>query len=316
MSKQPLIEQLDDAITGILKSSDGLRPSVDASLVEFVRIAGDLRDMPSPDFRANLRSRLERNVLINTKTVVFRPGFRTITPYLLPPGPEFVDFLKNVFGAEEMGRTESGPGRFHAELRIGDSMLMVGVGSPMKMPTSLELYVPDVDEVYKRAIDAGCKALQPVEDAHWEPLRFGCFQDPAGNTWSVGTHLGGNYIPEGRSTVSESLVAVGAAQLIDFMKQAFGAKEIKRYEWPGGLYASVQIGSSAVGVSEAANHEWMRPMPSMVYMYVPDCDALYQQALRAGATSFHAPADQSYGDRSGGVSDAWGNIWYMATPMY
>ncbi len=250
------------------------------------------------------------------KTVEFRPGFRTVTPYLVPPGPEFVDFLKNVFGAEETERTATGPGRFHAEFRIDDSMLMVGVGSSRKAPAVLELYVSNVDEVYKRAIEAGCKQLQPLEDAHWEDgLRLGSIEDPAGNHWVLAAHRGRNYIPEGRNALSASFVVKGAAQLIEFMQQAFDAKEVQRHEWPGGLYAAMRIGNSIVGVSEAANHEWMRPMPATIYMYVPHCDALYQQALRAGATSLAAPADHDYGDRSGGVTDAWGNVWYMATPM-
>jgi PhnB protein len=315
MSKQPLIDQLDELITVMLQSRDGARPSVDAPLVELARVVGELRDLPSPDFKAGLKAELERKALMTTKTFVARPGFQTITPYLLPPGPEYVDFLKNVFGAEETFRGETGPGRFHAEFRIGDSMLMVGVGSGRKMPASLQLYVPDVDAVYKRAVDAGCKELQAVSDAHWEPIRLGCVQDPAGNVWSIVTHRGDRYIPEGQHSLSAALVASGAARLAEFLKQAFDAKEIQRFEWPGGLFLSLRIGESAVGVSEAANHEWMNPMPAMIHMYVPDCDALYQQALRSGATSLQVPTDQSYGDRMAGVLDAWGNMWYMATPL-
>jgi uncharacterized glyoxalase superfamily protein PhnB len=220
--------------------------------------------------------------MMSAKTVVFPPGFRTITPYLLPQGLEFIDFLKRVFDAEETLRAEAGPGRFHAEVRIGDSMLMVGVGSGRKMPATIEVYVPNVDEVYKRAIDAGCMELQPVRDAHWEPIRFGCVQDQAGNGWSIATHLGKSYIPEGRSSISASFVVKGAARFIDFLKQAFDAHEIQRYEWPGGLYASVRIGGSVAGVSESTNHEWMRPMTTMINMYVPDCDTLYEEASRAG----------------------------------
>jgi len=219
-----------------------------------------------------------------------------------------------VFGAEETERTPTGTGRFHAECRIGDSMLMIGVGSGLTMPAALELYVPDVDAVYKRAVDAGCRELEPVYNAHWEPLRLGSVEDPAGNHWVIATRNEGNYIPEGRNSLTTSLVVTDAARLIEFMKQAFDAKEVQRWDWEGGLYASLRIGDSVMGVSEAANHEWMRPMKAMIYMYVPDCDALYHQALRAGATSFTAPADHDYGDRSGGVTDAWGNIWYMATP--
>jgi uncharacterized glyoxalase superfamily protein PhnB len=232
---------------------------------------------------------------------------------LLPPGPEYVDFLKRVFDAEQTERTETGPGRFHAEVRIGDSMVMIGVGSGRSMPTCLYVYVPNVDEVYKRDLNAGGVALEPIRDDYGD--RFGCVQDPAGNQWVIATHLGGNYIREGGNAVTAGFIAAGAARLIDFLKRAFNAQEIERHEWPGGLYASIRIGDSVVGVSEPTNHEWMRPMPTMIYMYVPDCDALYEQALRAGAHSIHPPADQPYGDRTGGVTDAWGNQWYMATPL-
>ena len=315
MSKQPLIDQLDAAIAEILANRGVMPSSVDASLVQLLDIAQDLSGLPAPNFKASLKADLERKALMSTKTVVFRPGFRTVTPYLIPPRAEFVDFLKNVFGAVETQRSPTGPDRFHAEFRIGDSMLMVGVGSGRTIPAMLELYVPNVDEVYNRAIDAGCKELESVRDAHWEPVRFGCLQDPAGNVWSIMTHLGSHYLPEGRNSLSASFAAAGAAGLIEFTKQAFDAKEVRRFEWPGGLYASIRIGDSVVGVNEAADHDWLRPMPAMIYMYVPDCDALYQQALRAGATSLAAPVDHDYGDRSGGVTDAWGNMWYMATPL-
>jgi uncharacterized glyoxalase superfamily protein PhnB len=252
---------------------------------------------------------------MSTKTVEFRHGYRTVTPYLLAPGLEFLDFLKNVFGAEETYRGETGPGRYHTELRIGDSMVMVGIGAGREMPASLQVFVPDADEVYKRAVAAGCKELQPVSNAHWEPIRFGSVQDPAGNGWTITTHLGGSYIPEGRNSLSAGFTVKGAAQLIEFMKSAFKAQEVQKWEWPGGLYAAMRIGDSVVGVGEVGNHEWMHPLTAMVYLYVPDCDALYHQALKEGATSLQQPTNQSYGDRSGGVLDAWGNMWYMATPI-
>jgi len=315
MSKEPLIDQLDQAISEILADPEFMPASVDPSLTEMLRVARDLCDVPRSDFKANLKADLERKAMMSTTaTVQFREGFRTVTAYLLSE-PLYVDFLKNVFGAIETERTETGPGRFHAEYRIDDSMLMLGVGSGLNMPTSIELYVPNVDEVFKRALDAGCKELMPVQDAHWEPVRFGCVEDPAGNTWSIATQLGKNYIPEGRNAISVGFVAKGAAQLIDFMKRAFNAQEIQKYEWPDGLYASIRIGESVVGVSEASNHEWMRPTPSMIYMYVEDCDALYAQALRAGAKSISEPKDQFYGDRHGAVQDEWGNQWYIATPI-
>jgi uncharacterized glyoxalase superfamily protein PhnB len=60
-------------------------------------------------------------------------------------------------------------------------------------------------------------------------------------------------------------------------------------------------------------HGPYQPMPSMFYVYVPDCDALYRRALAAGAKSLHELADQPYGDRTGAVTDPFGNIWYVAT---
>ena len=173
MSKEPLIDQLDQAISEILADPEFMPASVDPSLTEMLRVARDLRDVPRSDFKANLKADLERKAMMSTTaTVQFREGFRTVTAYLLSE-PLYVDFLKNVFGAIETERTETGPGRFHAEYRIDDSMLMLGVGSGLNMPTSIELYVPNVDEVFKRALDAGCKELMPVQDAHWEPVRVG-----------------------------------------------------------------------------------------------------------------------------------------------
>jgi len=317
MSRQPLIDQLDAAVAELLARSGATPASVDASVEELLRIAQDLRELPAPEFKTKLKTDLERKAQMSAKPAIFRPGFRTVTPYLHPTGPEFLDFLKNVFDAEETERTVMGPDRFHAELRIGNSMVMLGVGSGRRMPVALEVYVPNADEVYGRAVNAGCRELQPVRDAHWEQgLRFGCVEDATGNHWVIATNRsGGGYIPEGRHSLTASFVVTGAARLAEFMKQAFDAEEVQRFEWPDGFYAAMRLGDSIVGVSEATNHEWMRPMPAANYLYVPDCDAAYQRALRAGATSISAPSDHDYGDRSGGVTDAWGNIWYMATPL-
>ncbi len=275
MSKQSLIEQLDQAIDRMIADPDAQALSADASLLDLLRVAQDLHDLPRPDFKATLWSNLERNASMSTKTVVFRPGFRTVTPYLLPPNPEFIDFIKTVFGAEETERTMTSASSFHAEVRIGDSMLMIGVGSPRSMPAALHVYVPNADEVYQRALDGGAVSLNPTSYFH----------------------------------------PVGTGKFIDFLKQAFGAQEIARYDSPAGevLHAKIRIGDSVIEAGEP--HAWWQPMPAMMYLYVPDVDAAYDQAIRAGANSIHPPADQPYGDRNGGVTDAWGNQWYMATPL-
>lgn len=120
-------------------------------------------------------------------------------------------------------------------------------------------------------------------------------------------------IPDGYHSVTPYLMVKGADKLIDFTKRAFGAREIMRHPTPEGrvMHAEVQIGDSRIMVAEVCG-EWS-PMPAMMHVYVNDADATYRTAIAAGATSLQEPTDQFYGDRSGGVKDAFGNRWWIAT---
>lgn len=120
-------------------------------------------------------------------------------------------------------------------------------------------------------------------------------------------------IPEGYHSVTPYLVVQGAAKLIDFLKEAFGADETFRMPQPGGTiaHAEVRIGDSIVMMGEAGGE--FGPMPAMIHLYVEDADAVYKRALGAGATSVREPKDEFYGDRSGGVKDPFGNQWFIAT---
>lgn len=120
-------------------------------------------------------------------------------------------------------------------------------------------------------------------------------------------------IRDGSHTVTPYLVVPGVAKLIDFLKEAFGAKETHRSTRPDGavMHAEVRIGDSRVMMGEPVG-EW-KAMPCAIYVYVDDTDAVYKRALQAGATSFMEPADQFYGDRNAGVKDAAGNFWWIAT---
>ena len=316
MSKQPSFEQLDQAIDAMFSHPDAVAQPLDQEVGTLLSIAGDLCALPRSSFKANLKAELERKaIMMSTETAVSPAVIRTITPYLLPDNLEFLDFLKRAFNAEETFRAEAGPGRAHAEVKIGDSMLMVGVGAERKMPATLELYVPNVDEVYDRAIKAGCTVLDAVEDAHWEPLRLGSVKDPAGNSWVIATRLQGSYIPEGRHSITMSFVVKGGSRFVEFLKQAYDAEEIRRHEWPTGLYASLKIGDSVVGVSESENHAWMQPQTALINMRVPNCDEQYARALRAGAKALTPVENQPYGVRAGAVEDLWGNQWYITTPL-
>ncbi|MBI3769269.1 MAG: VOC family protein [Deltaproteobacteria bacterium] len=120
-------------------------------------------------------------------------------------------------------------------------------------------------------------------------------------------------IPAGYHTVTPYLVVAGVPKLLEFLARVFDATEIHRTAMPDGTirHAEVQIGDSRVMMGEARGDQ--RPIPAMLYVYVPDVDATYARALRAGGTSLAEPADQFYGDRTGGVQDACGNQWYIGT---
>ncbi|MPZ56350.1 MAG: VOC family protein [Rhizobiales bacterium] len=121
-------------------------------------------------------------------------------------------------------------------------------------------------------------------------------------------------IPEGYHTVTPYLIVRGADKTVDFLKKAFGAEyAFDPMMTPDGLimHAEIKIGDSRVMISEAT--EQHPAMKSMLHLYVPDVDAVYQRAIAAGGTSVMEPKDQFYGDRGGGVNDPSGNHWYIAT---
>ena len=250
-----------------------------------------------------------------------REGFPTITPYIVVHDvPALIDFAVRAFGATEHGRTTGGGGGMHAEVAIGDSKLMIGGGSPQhswrgdEMPAVFHMYVPDVDDVFARAVQAGAEAIQQPADMEYGE-RSGGVKDPAGNTWYIATAKGDRYIPEGLRTVTVYLHPRRADPLIAFLKRAFDAQEVARYASPDGViqHASVRIGDSAIEMGEA--HGPYQPTPTRFYLYLPNVDAAYQRAMNAGATSIMPPKDQPQGERVAGVKDAFGNQWFMARPL-
>jgi PhnB protein len=121
------------------------------------------------------------------------------------------------------------------------------------------------------------------------------------------------YRPADHNTVSPYLVVQGASKLLEFIRHTFGAQELHRMTSPEGAihHAEARIGDTVIMLGEASSEH--PPRPAMLHVYVPDADAVYRRALEAGATSLREPADQFYGDRTGGVQDAFGNQWWMAT---
>ena len=128
-------------------------------------------------------------------------GMHTLTPHLVINGAALaIDYYKQVFGAQELGRHTTPDGRImHALLKIGDSTLMLAdefpgpgcIESAQKLggsPVVLNLYVPDVDAVWKRAVDAGAKVAFPLAKQFWGD-RYGQLIDPWGQRWALATHV-------------------------------------------------------------------------------------------------------------------------------
>jgi PhnB protein len=246
-------------------------------------------------------------------------GYRTLTPYIVAQDAAgLIDFVKQAFGAEETFRSIGGAGGIHAEVRVGDSMMMVGGGGPglkwsgNAKQFAFHYYVPDCDATYKRALEAGATSITaPVDQPYGE--RSGNVRDSAGNLWYIATYQGDNYKWEGAPDIQPSLHPLRAEPVIDFLKRAFNAEELGRHADSQGviLHATLKIGSSHLELGEA--HGPYQPMPGMFYLYVPDCDAMYLRAVAAGGKSIMEPTDHPYGDRSGAVQDAFGNEWWIAT---
>jgi PhnB protein len=126
-------------------------------------------------------------------------GFHTVTPYLTcHDAAKAIDFYKQGFGATEVTRMQTPHGKIgHAELRIGDSMIMIAdempggeVRSPQSLggtTTALFIYVKDVDSAYEKAVKAGAKAVMPPQDMFWGD-RYGKLTDPFGHSWGLATH--------------------------------------------------------------------------------------------------------------------------------
>lgn len=127
-------------------------------------------------------------------------GYHSVTPYLIVKGASrAIEFYKNAFGASEIMRFP-GPNNTiaHAELKIGDSVIMLADEGPQGLhrapesyggtPVSLMIYVPDVDKTFKQAVSQGSKELRPVQDQFYGD-RSGNVVDPFGHVWTIATHV-------------------------------------------------------------------------------------------------------------------------------
>lgn len=122
--------------------------------------------------------------------------------------------------------------------------------------------------------------------------------------------------PAGYNTVSPYLVVAGGQRLIDFVKQAFGATDLRRYDTPAGtiMHAEVRIDDTVVMLGDSGP-EWP-PFPSFLHVYVADVDDTYRRALEAGGVSVQEPVQKPGDpDKRGGVKDPAGNTWWISTQV-
>ena len=149
-------------------------------------------------------------------------GFHTITPHLtVRDAKKAIEFYKKAFGAVEQGVMTTPDGKvMHAQLRIGDSPLMLNDESPewgnlSPLSTSgagftIHLYVDKVDDLFNQAVSAGATAKMPVMDMFWGD-RYGQVKDPYGYTWSLATHIA-DLSPEEMEKGAKEAMAAMAAQ--------------------------------------------------------------------------------------------------------
>ena len=121
------------------------------------------------------------------------------------------------------------------------------------------------------------------------------------------------YIPEGYGTVFPYIIVADAERFLSFLKAVFDASELGRTTLEDGRIANlrVRVGTSSFMASEA-DGTTLEPMPCTHYVYVEDVDSTLQQAIENGATKLFDAADMHYGDRQAGISDPFGNLWWIS----
>jgi PhnB protein len=244
-----------------------------------------------------------------------RPGFTSITPYIVIKGAApFIEFLKAAFeGAERLRVPLPDGSLMHAEVAVGNGIIETADANDQypAAPTDIHLYVHDADATYARAVKTGARPIYEVADQPWGD-RQGAVKDEFGNHWYI-AKPGWTPGPEGVRTIQPFLHLPEAHKMIPFLEAALGAETLGIAKSPEGavLHATIRIGNATLEIDEA-NGEFQQK-PCHLHIYVPDADAVYAQAMRAGATSVETPQDKPYGDRSAGVKDPFGNTWFIAT---
>ena len=184
-------------MTQLLAAPKAKLHTEDPELLPLLRVAAELRQLPREDFKARLKSDLQRKSPMATMTETAASVRTVASPRMtFKDVAKAIEFYKSAFGAKETFRFEIGKGIAHAEIRIGDSVVMLaeewpegGRYSPEttgNSPVAMTIQVPDVDAFAGRAIAAGAKLQRPIADQFYG-RRDANLVDPFGYPWSVFT---------------------------------------------------------------------------------------------------------------------------------
>ncbi len=124
-----------------------------------------------------------------------------------------------------------------------------------------------------------------------------------------------SFKPDHYNSVSPYLIVDGASRTIEFLTTVFDAVEIRRFAAADGkiMHAEVRLDDTVLMIADGA--EGWPPLSAHVHVYVADVDATYQRALTAGATAVQAPVKKDDADKRGGIKDAGGTTWWIATKV-
>jgi PhnB protein len=351
MPKRSLSDLLEQAVQAMLVRPDAELPrpdqDLDPGLARLLYIAGDLRDLPRENFKARLKSDLERKSSMASQAEIAAATRQTATARLrIRNAAAAIEFYKKAFGAREIMRFVVRGDIAHAEMAIGNSVITLGEEAPDHgypgpqdlggSPVSIELQVEDADAAAEQAVAAGARLVAPVADQFYGE-RSGQVADPFGYMWTIAMHKEEMSVAEmyrrfelleqqakkpatdpirkGFRTVTPYLVAQDAPGLIDFVKQTFAGEEIFRdIGSAGGFHCEVRVGDCMLMIGGGGpGLSWRGDaIPMAFHIYVDNTDAAYQRALKAGAVSLQEPADQPWGERTANVRDPFGNHWYLA----
>jgi uncharacterized glyoxalase superfamily protein PhnB len=340
--------------------TDGTAPKVGDEIEPLLRVAAELRNLPSASFKARLKSELKGR---NRMSAVAEPISTQTASVQVTASPRIafrdtakaIEFYKTALGARETFRFEVEGHIPHAEIAIGESTIDLCDEWPEggrfsaetlgNSPISLSIRVADVDKFVDSAVARGMKLVRKPQ-THFYGHRDALLADPFGYSWGVwtvveempvaemyrrmkGTQTGPeggkkaeqrgpkvNPVRPGFRMITPYLVVENGPALLDFAIQAFDAKEMLRATTPmGGVHGEVRIGDTILMLGGGTpGHKFPATLhPNALHVYVKDADAVCKRAVAAGATLIDEPRDQEYGERSGSVKDAAGNLWYIAT---